>query len=452
METLLETLSKLKESGVILSDYTRLSTKEMFVQPIAINRLIRRLGDISGKPVAGIDVNKLYGKVTAAVKGKNKTIEFSHKEARCFPVLLSMAKDNNEDIRFLLDHIDFQKSASFRRAVNAYFNIYADNNMAVSSLGKKIRSALAKNHDLIHAVPYLRGHENFLSEKGPYYLADYITEGVLAFFKDNPLFPNFFPWTLFTKKSIILASIKNSQNDTQEMNLFREIAHTDSYKNLVPRLAENAIFAVDKGNDIHYRNELLFELNKAMGDPRDDNQAYHWADVNPKAVEIYLYWRKRTDLDLFFNIISQTTVRDVSADKMWIYRKRFWEKYLRDMKYTRVVLGPEAEKIANRLYRSKIPSYARLERCSPLQSLFLCSIGNYVFLEVSHNGSVRVYRMGEAPVPFFEKAGYRRTYSYTDVTQANYVYKKAHLHSETDSWQSALRRWIFEHCRANGMY
>lgn len=70
METLLETLSKLKESGVILSDYTRLSTKEMFVQPIAINRLIRRLGDISGKPVAGIDVNKLYGKVTAAVKGK----------------------------------------------------------------------------------------------------------------------------------------------------------------------------------------------------------------------------------------------------------------------------------------------------------------------------------------------------------------------------------------------
>ena len=74
METLLETLSKLKESGVILSDYTRLSTKEMFVQPIAINRLIRRLGDISGKPVAGIDVNKLYGKVTAAVKGKNKTI------------------------------------------------------------------------------------------------------------------------------------------------------------------------------------------------------------------------------------------------------------------------------------------------------------------------------------------------------------------------------------------
>ena len=113
METLLETLSKLKESGVILSDYTRLSTKEMFVQPIAINRLIRRLGDISGKPVAGIDVNKLYGKVTAAVKGKNKTIEFSHKEARCFPVLLSMAKDNNEVIRFLLDHIDFQKSASF---------------------------------------------------------------------------------------------------------------------------------------------------------------------------------------------------------------------------------------------------------------------------------------------------------------------------------------------------
>ena len=60
--------------------------------------------------------------------------------------------------------------------------------------------------------------------------------------------------------------------------------------------------------------------------------------------------------------------------------------------------------------------------------------------------------MGEAPIPFFEKAGYRRTYSYTDVTQANYVYKKAHLHSETDSWQSALRRWIFEHCRANGMY
>lgn len=84
METLLETLSKLKESGVILSDYTRLSTKEMFVQPIAINRLIRRLGDISGKPVAGIDVNKLYGKVTAAVTGKIKRLSLAIKKPDAF--------------------------------------------------------------------------------------------------------------------------------------------------------------------------------------------------------------------------------------------------------------------------------------------------------------------------------------------------------------------------------
>lgn len=123
---------------------------------------------------------------------------------------------------------------------------------------------------------------------------------------------------------------------------------------------------------------------------------------------------------------------------------------MKDMKYTRVVLGPEAEKIANRLYSNQISGYARLDHCNALQSLFLCSIGNYVFLEVSHNGSVRVYQLGDAPIPFFEKN--KRTYSYTDVTQSKCVYRKPHLHSETDSWQSALRGWIFTHCHANGMH
>ena len=450
METLLETLHKLQESGLALSHYSSVFNKEAFAKPSIINRFIKKLGDISGKPVEGIDVNKLYAKVKAAANGKKRVDEFSHKEIRCFPSLLSMADRNNNVTYFLLNHIDFQRVSSFRRAVNAYFNIYASNNEAVRLLGQNIRKALAQNPKLIQTVPYLKGYESFLSEKGPSYLADYLTEGILLFFKENPLFPAFFPWTPFTKMAVRIASIKNSMNDTKEMNLFREVAHTDSYKKLIPYIAENAIFAVDKGNDDRYRNELLFELNKAMGDPRDDSQAYRWDSVNPKAVDIYIYWRKRTDLELFFTIISKTTAMSISADHMWIYRKRFWERYLKDMKYTRVVLGPEAEKIANRLYSNQISGYARLDHCNALQSLFLCSIGNYVFLEVSHNGSVRVYQLGDAPIPFFEKN--KRTYSYTDVTQSKCVYRKPHLHSETDSWQSALRGWIFTHCHANGMH
>lgn len=446
MNTLLDSLKDIQESGASLVQFGRSLQKNGFaVKPTRINMVLRKMADRDSRPIEGIDLKELFSRVKQAVKRHSNRNQFTHREIRAFPALLSMAGDDVDIIEFLLRHLDFTRMSVFKRTAFVYFDIYSKNR-AVDMLRNKLRSALKQDATLAYGVPYLEKYKFLLDFNGLDELAEYFRNGIISFFKKNPNFPVSFPWTRFTKEAIVDAFRQNIRNADVVMELFREIIYTERYREKIPFVAGFVISAVDKSNNQSYRNTVIYELNKYMGDPRDPSKGYMWSHVGEKEIQIYTYWRKKTDLDLFFEIISKTTRGDVEADKMWRYRKAFWEKYLDDMKYTRVILGPEAERIANRLYSNKVTSYARLERCTSLQSLFLFSIGDYVFLEVSHNGALRAYKMGKAPIPFFEKDSRRGVYAYNEIIHYPAMERWVHSHSEGGTWQGNVRRWIYNRC------
>lgn len=73
---------------------------------------------------------------------------------------------------------------------------------------------------------------------------------------------------------------------------------------------------------------------------------------------------------------------------MWRYRRAFWEAYLDDMYYTRVILGPAALRLARVELHKEALNYAVLSGIQDgTQSLLMFTIGQYTFIEVSHNGS-----------------------------------------------------------------
>ena len=86
---------------------------------------------------------------------------------------------------------------------------------------------------------------------------------------------------------------------------------------------------------------------------------------------------------------------------MWKYRQQFWEDYLDNMYETRVILGPDAVELAQRMGQ-KLLNCAYLSRGSHDQSLLMFSIGQFVFIEVSHSGKLRVFLKDHSPVPFYE--------------------------------------------------
>lgn len=119
------------------------------------------------------------------------------------------------------------------------------------------------------------------------------------------------------------------------------------------------------------------------------------------------------------------------------------------MYYTRVFLGPDAERIAWRMELAKQGmGFGRLNGSGDsMRSLLMFSIGDYVFIEASHNGKLRIWKRGKEPLPFYQAKYTYKGFSYSDVTQASNVEKDfVHSSSETGSWQRKVNEWVRRHC------
>lgn len=169
-----------------------------------------------------------------------------------------------------------------------------------------------------------------------------------------------------------------------------------------------------------------------LGDPRVPGNRAKWNGVSPEAKKIVQQWLSRKTLDLFFTIVKRTAV-----DSMWSYRQKFWSAYLPHIANTWVFLGPDAAYIA-RSIRDADLSYGVLDGATSNQSVFLISIGNYVFGEWSHNGKLRVWRADQCPVSF----GASRM-NQPQIKNAPNMNEWVHSSPSTYFWQRNVANWIF---------
>lgn len=191
---------------------------------------------------------------------------------------------------------------------------------------------------------------------------------------------------------------------------------------------------------------LLTFFLQQYGDPRFLRHAnYQWEGVNPDAVHVMHYLLTGDTLKGFMSILERT------ADDIWRYRQKFWMAYYDagHIEEAWMVLGAHAQIAAKSNNTSAVPQrFGRLEGgAAPNQSVLLLRIGDLVFSEWSHSGSLRAYPEDDSDAPSFYQLSYhgqtlREAQSLDFHDGLNMRPELRHTHSEHGTWQRKARDMI----------
>lgn len=185
------------------------------------------------------------------------------------------------------------------------------------------------------------------------------------------------------------------------------------------------------------------------GDPRvEGNRQYQWRDVSPQALRVIMTWLAGDTLRGFMRILERT------ADAIWRHRRRFWMAYYEagHIQEAWLALGPHAAELARRLQADERGiGYGRLEGGAAAdQSVLLLRIGQIVFTEWSHNGSLRAYRDDDPSAPELYLGAYagvqlRAATSMDFHGGMNQNPELRHMNSDGGTWQRKARDFIRRH-------
>lgn len=199
-----------------------------------------------------------------------------------------------------------------------------------------------------------------------------------------------------------------------------------------------------KMDDGHKKLLLDFFLRE-YGDPRFQRHAhYQWEGVAQHAVTVMQYLLTGDTLKGFMRILERT------ADEIWRYRQKFWMAYYDagHIDAAWMVLGSHAQLAAQSSNTVGHHNFGRLEGgVTPNQSVLLLRIGDLVFSEWSHNGSLRAYHDVDPDAPNLYGISYRG-HELRDAVSLdfhdglNMRPELRHMHSESGTWQRKARDLI----------
>ncbi|QJR82163.1 hypothetical protein CA267_016095 [Alteromonas pelagimontana] len=171
------------------------------------------------------------------------------------------------------------------------------------------------------------------------------------------------------------------------------------------------------------------------GDPRISKSG--WIGVSEEAVDVMRGWMVENTMNDFFNLLSHVAKTDSTADHHWVYRKRFWNAYLKKgvIQEAWVALGPQA-KVQARNFLNHGSAFATLSGGAPNHSSLIMVIGGVLVTEWSHSGKYRVWDR-DLSRPKLYKGAYRRS-----ELISNCDYEGAHHSSDSGGWQYKLSTLI----------
>jgi len=183
---------------------------------------------------------------------------------------------------------------------------------------------------------------------------------------------------------------------------------------------------------LEHKQTIQAFLLEHLGDPRISQS--RWVGVPSECLEIMKTWLVFSTLEDFFHIL------DTTADPIWLYRKAFWQAYLKKncIREAWVVLGSRAHSLAK---RKSIEHYGRLSGASGNQSVLLMRIDNLIIAEWSHSGKCRIWHAGGQGRQNYVPQFYQNKYS-SDSLRVAANWWKIHHGAERGNWQHEVAGYI----------
>lgn len=388
--------------------------------------------------VAPLDLQVLVKKTVRMYQGSQE--EFTRREIRNLPFVISSSALSMPVAKFALRQVDLDKTSCFRRLLFAYFSDYEPKERKTEWIRTVLWKQMQRNDRMGRNIHFLQDFPQLLDKDGVSQMAEFFSEGNLRDALKTLSFPPTLSGSNFVKAAIVKAFQMDIGLDAKQV-LLENLTKDQVYKGLVPQVVGPVIINVDEEGSDSAKNWLMQLVFREMGDPRGNNTA--WLYVEEKAKEIFLHWLVKNDFAVFFHIIAST------ADSMWKYRQAFWGAYMDEIRASRIIIGQKAKLILNQLpseEKRKLMAYDYLEGKSSDTSLLVFTIGQYTFIEVSHNGKLRVYSREKSPIQIFSQR--HRTIYYSHLINSDTEEEFVHTNprGRGPNWQPKVRDWIYDHC------
>ncbi len=387
-----------------------------------------------------VELRELLAKAKA-IFGNKTNEEFTGREIRMLPYILLDKTNSLRFIEFLFSWIRprLSKRSQFRRLLYVYLMDYSRSDPRVRFVRKELHD-FGKQAEKPISIKLLVKNPYLLDEGADAEAAKRIAENGIASFLQISEFPASLLGSDFVRKAIERA-FTLSVSGARKLELLYEMIENTNYKSLISNVISPCIIYVDDRGNREERQRLLELILKTLGDPRGNNS--DWLRVTPEAKERVLSWLVEKDFDFFFGIIEKTATVTGIGKQMWTARRAFWEMYKENISASRIVLGYDARKYLPDLEREfgrRLDSYDILLEKNDDTSLLVFRIQSYVFIEVSHNGTLRIFDRSNVPVDIFAQ-GHQEIY-YGKITKAVNVDSFRHA----AGWQPKVRDWIYDHC------
>ena len=396
------------ESKKALDETIRNSTSEKDKRKLKIEAFLEdeHKGDKVIVPDAMTVEETIYGIYQAYSKGEF-LVKYFKRNYRNIVFSIHLIKEDcileyvSEEIR-RTDISTIKQKRLLKSEIDVYF-LYYDESKSTKILSKDILYKL--RHYEIRDKKLLNWKENIyiFNENALSLIRNKLNgKDFFVYFKQLG-FTEFLMTSCFVKK--VFEEIFKCFTLEYRMDLFRKVYGTDSskskienFKNQLPLVLNSVVKDVDESNSIKRKNyieDIKCTVYELLGDPRIRSKKMYrkWEMVDNKTKRIFIRWVSQYDLNLFFKIIDAT-----AQDGMWRAREFFWGQYVPKMKRTWVALGSESEILVNSMTKGETLSYGKLKNgVTKDQSCFICEIGDYIYIEWSHNGMLRVWHKSACP-------------------------------------------------------
>lgn len=382
-----------------------------------------------------LDPQVLVEKTVRIYQGSQE--EFTRREIRNLPFVISSSALSMPVAKFALRQVDLDKTSCFRRLLFAYFSDYEPKERKTEWIRTVLWKQMQRNDRMGRNIHFLQDFPQLLDKDGVSQMAEFFSEGNLRDALKTLSFPPTLSGSNFVKAAIVKAFQMDIGLDAKQV-LLENLTKDQVYKGLVPQVVGPVIINVDEEGSDSAKNWLMQLVFRRMGDPRGNNT--DWLYVEEEAKEIFLHWLVKNDFAVFFHIIART------ADAMWRYRQAFWSAYMDEIRASRIIIGQKAKLILNQEEKSKLMAYDFLEGKSSDTSLLVFTIGQYTFIEVSHNGKLRIYSREKSPIQIFSQR--HRTIYYSHLINSDTEKEFVHTNpmGRGPNWQPKVRKWIYDHC------
>lgn len=441
MSELSQSIDRLNMKATALSRQARESKESWITLRLPQTEMVlRKLREKADKmiQVDPLDLQVLVKKTVRIYQGSQE--EFTRREIRNLPFVIFSPELSMPAAKFALRQVDLDKPSCSRRFLFAYIRGYKPKERKTEWIRTVLCKQMQKNDGMVRSIHFLQNFPQLLAKDGVSQMAEFFSEGDI----DGGLKKLFFPRTLYGSIFVKAAIVNAFQMDIgldAKQNLLKTLTKDPRYKGLVPQVVGPVIISVDEEGSDSAKNWLMQLIFRYMGDPRGNDTA--WLYVEEEAQEIFLHWLVKNDFAVFFHIIAKT------ADAKWKYRQDFWSAYMDEIRASRIIIGQKARFILNHLpkeEKSKLMAYDYLEGKSSDTSLLVFTMGQYTFIEVSHDGKLRIYSRAKSPIQIFAQG--HRWIDYSNLINSDTEKEFVHTNpmGRGPNWQPKVRNWIYDYC------